>query len=225
MEERKNVKKKTRQMSSEPLGGEGLDFLVVMVVSAAYRLFVEGKNRMDIKKWEIVSSIRDKSYRIFSLRTDRARSPRTGEAYDFFVLEATPWVNVIPLTADNEVVMIYQYRHGIRDITLEIPGGLIEAGDTPEAGALRELREETGYEAASVLPLGFVHPNPAIQNNICYTFLAENVRPAGLQEQDEKEDIGVVLVPLADIPRLIRDGAITHALVIVAFHKLGLMAR
>ena len=180
---------------------------------------------MKIKPWTVISSDRDKSYRVFSLRTDRARSPRTGEVYDFFVLDSAPWVNVIPLTPDNRVVMIHQYRHGTRDITLEIPGGLIEPEDTPESAACRELREETGYAAGSIESLGFVHPNPAIQSNVCHTYLARDVYPAGLQEQDEKEDIDVVLVPLAEIPRLIREGAISHALVIAAFHKLGLLER
>ena len=101
----------------------------------------------------------------------------------------------------------------------KFPGGLVEHQDDPEAAALRELREETGYTAASAVSLGYVHPNPAIQNNRCYTFLAENVVPAGAQQQDEKEDIEVVLSPLEDIPRLIRDGAITHALVIAAFYR------
>ncbi|MDD5168002.1 MAG: NUDIX hydrolase [Syntrophales bacterium] len=177
---------------------------------------------MSVKKWEIISSVLDKSYRIFSLRTDRARSPRTGEAYDFFVIESSTWVNIIPLTPDEKVVMVRQYRHGIRDITLEIPGGLVEAVDTPEEAAFRELREETGYETSSMTSLGFVHPNPAIQNNLCYTYLARDAYPAGTQEQDEKEDIGIELIPLKDIPDLIRMGTISHALVIAAFHKLEL---
>lgn len=169
--------------------------------------------------WTILSSHPDKSYRVFNLRTDHARSPRTGLSHDFFVMESSSWVNIIPLTPDKEVVLVRQYRHGTRSITLEIPGGLVEHQDDPEAAALRELREETGYTAASARSLGYVHPNPAIQNNRCYTFLAENVVPAGAQQQDEKEDIQVVLSPLHDIPRLIRDGAITHALVIAAFYR------
>jgi ADP-ribose pyrophosphatase len=115
--------------------------------------------------------------------------------------------------------MVRQYRHGTREITLEIPGGLVEHQDDPETAALRELHEETGYTAASATPLGYVHPNPAIQNNRCYTFMAEDCAPAGGQQQDEKEDIEVVLIPLHDIPRLIRAGVITHALVIAAFYR------
>jgi 8-oxo-dGTP pyrophosphatase MutT (NUDIX family) len=171
------------------------------------------------KPWTLISSEREKSYRIFDLRTDRACSPRTGQAHDFYVIESSSWVNILPLTPDNNVVLVRQYRHGTREVTLELPGGLVENVDSPASAALRELQEETGYGAEAVFSLGEVHPNPAIQNNRCYSFLAENVYATGVQKQDDKEDIAVVLEPLADIPCLIRDGVITHALVIAAFYR------
>jgi ADP-ribose pyrophosphatase len=171
------------------------------------------------KPWTIISSHVDQSYRVFNLRHDRASSPRTHQTYDFYVLESPPWVNVIPLTPENEVVLIRQFRLGIRDIALEIPGGLVEDSDSPEEAARRELWEETGYREETMIPLSFVHPNPAIQNNRCYTFLARNAQPTGHRNQDEREDIEVVLKPLSDIPRLIREGTITHALVIAAFYR------
>jgi 8-oxo-dGTP pyrophosphatase MutT (NUDIX family) len=174
---------------------------------------------MLLKPWTIISSHVDKSYRVFNLRRDRARSPRTSETHDFYILESPSWVNIIPLTPTKEVVLIRQYRFGIRDMTLEIPGGLMEPSDSPEEAARRELREETGYREETLIPLGTVHPNPAIQNNLCYTFLAANVFPAGQLLQDEREDIEVVLQPLSEIPRLIREGAISHALVIAAFYR------
>jgi len=171
------------------------------------------------QEWKVISSKRDKSYRVFSLRTDRARSPRTRQEHDFFILESSSWINVIPLTPQNEVVMVRQYRHGTREVTLEIPGGLVERQDTPEGAASRELQEETGYRASDMVLLGSVHPNPAIQNNQCYTFLARDVFPSGAQQQDEKEDIEVRLYPLSEVPRLIREGQITHALVLAAFYR------
>jgi ADP-ribose pyrophosphatase len=174
---------------------------------------------MRVKPWEVISSQPDKSYGIFGFRTDRVRSPRTGEDYDFYVLEAGPWVNVIPLTPQNEVVLIRQYRHGIRDMSLEIPGGLVEDRDTPMEAAKRELYEETGYQAAHFIPLGSVFPNPAIQDNRCYTYLAKDAFLAGIQELDEKEDIEVLLRPLAQIPSLIKEGLIDHSLVLAAFFK------
>ena len=174
---------------------------------------------MPVRPWKVVSSERDSSYHVFSLRTDRAVSPRTGEEHRFFVLESSSWINVIPLTPQNEVVMVRQYRHGTREVTLEIPGGLVETHETPEDSAERELYEETGYKAGRMVSLGTVHPNPAIQNNECYTFLAHDVFLAGKQQQDEKEDIEVLLRPLEEIPDLIRKREITHSLVLAAFYR------
>src|SRR4030042_26662 len=75
-----------------------------------------------IRPWKLISSKKDGSFRIFGLRTDRAVSPRTNKGHDFYVLESPGWVNVTPLTRQEEVVLVRQYRHGIRQVTLEIPG-------------------------------------------------------------------------------------------------------
>jgi len=115
--------------------------------------------------------------------------------------------------------MVRQYRHGTRSVTLEIPGGLVENNDTPEEAAVKELREETGYQTSEMILLGSVQPNPAIQDNQCYTFLAKDVFLAGEQQQDDKEDIEVLLCPISEIPRLIREGEITHSLVLAAFYR------
>ncbi len=174
---------------------------------------------MKVKPWKLLSSIKEKSYKIFDLRIDRAVSPRTGEAHDFYIFESHDWVNIIPVTRDNEVVLIKQYRHGTGDTTVEIPGGIIEPGDTPLDAAIRELREETGYAAKEMVYLGAVHANPAFLNNRCHSFLALNSFPEGPQNLDDKEDIVVVLRSLDDIQDMIRAGEITHSLILAAFYR------
>lgn len=170
-----------------------------------------------IKPWPCIRTLSTQSYRVFSVRTDIVRSPRTDLEHDFYVIESNEWVNIIPLTADHQVVMVKQYRHGSGEITLEIPGGLIDSGDTPEKAAARELLEETGFQAGEMLEIGVVNPNPALFNNRCYTFLAKDLKKIRDPMLDQTEDIEVVLIPLSEIPERIRTGKIDHAIVITAF--------
>ena len=158
---------------------------------------------------------------VFDLDRVRFESP-DGPARDFWVVEAPDWINVVPLTGDGRVVLVRQYRFGIEGFTLELPGGMCEAGEPPLDAARRELREETGYDARELVPIGWVHPNPAVPTTRCHTFLATGAHPAGDPHPDEDEAFEVVTVPLDGIPALIRDGTITHSLVIAAFHLLSL---
>lgn len=125
---------------------------------------------------------------------------------------------MIPLTTDGRVILVKQYRMGTKDFSLEIPGGMLDEGDDPAGAAVRELLEETGYAGDEPILLGAVHPNPAIQTNRCYTYLIHNAVLKTSPKQDSTEDIEVQSAPLHDIPRLIRRGEITHALVIAAFY-------
>ncbi|MBI5490357.1 MAG: NUDIX hydrolase [Deltaproteobacteria bacterium] len=134
----------------------------------------------------------------------------------------TDWTNVIPVTQDGRVILIRQFRAGARQVTLEIPGGLVEPGETPLEAAKRELREETGYSAADWTPLGSVQPNPAIQGNRCHTFLARGAVPTGGLALEPMEDIEVEPVPLAAVPGLIARSEIEHTLVISAFVRMWL---
>jgi len=171
-----------------------------------------------IKPWQRIRSQRNESYRVFSVRTDTAISPRTNKSHDFYVIESRDWVNIIPVTPDERVVMVRQYRHGSREITLEIPGGIVDPGDTSQGAAARELLEETGYQSEDWGQIGEVNPNPAIFSNRCFTFVARKVKKGADPKPDQAEDIEVILVPLSEIPELIRQGKIDHAIVVAAFH-------
>jgi 8-oxo-dGTP pyrophosphatase MutT (NUDIX family) len=180
----------------------------------------------NIKSWQRLDSETVYTCRIFSLRKDRNRSPRDGNEHDFFVLESGDWVNIIPITADNHIVLIHQHRHGINDVTLEIPGGMVDADDpSPLHAARREMQEETGYDSDDVIQIGAIHPNPAIQENRCHTFLARNVEKRFDTHFDTTEEAEVILVPAVQIPDLVRQGKITHALVVTAFYWYDLWQR
>ena len=167
--------------------------------------------------WRRTDAERVQRCGIFSLDRVRFEPPEGGEARPFWVLDLPEWINVIALTADDHVPMVRQYRFGIESLTLEIPGGMCDAEEDPLIAARRELLEETGYEADEWSELGWVHPNPPLQNNRCHTFLARGARRVGEPQPDIDERIEQVLVPLSEIPQKMADGEITHALVIAAF--------
>ena len=174
-----------------------------------------------LRPWRRVGTTRLQRCRVFDVDAVRFAPPGDAPIETFYRIEAPDWVNVIPLTAHDEVLLVRQYRFGTEGFTLEIPGGMCDPGEAPRAAALRELREETGHAALELVELGFVHPNPALQTNRCHTFLARGLEEGGPLAPDPHEAFELERVPLAGISRLIAEGAITHALVVAAFQLLA----
>lgn len=171
------------------------------------------------KPWKRLRTGLPSDYTILKIREDTVADPRNGSEHPRVIIESVDWVNIIPVTLDDRVALIRQFRFGVWENALEIPGGMIDPGEDPQEAAVRELEEETGFVPGRVIPLGFVHPNPAIQTNRCYSFLALACERTGKMELDHGEDIELVLTPRKEIPKLLWDGTITHSLVVAAFLK------
>jgi len=170
--------------------------------------------------WRRESSKQIADCRVFTVREDACLREGNGQQATFFVVESPTWVNVIALTQSREVVLIKQFRHGIETTIIEIPGGMVDPGEKPLDAAKRELVEETGYTSDSWTFLGKSHPNPAIQNNEIFHYLAIDCERTGNIHFDDHESITTDLVPLDGVRRMIADGKISHSLVVAAFYYL-----
>ncbi len=154
--------------------------------------------------------------RIFEVVKAIYRHPKRANEQNFFVINPPDWVNVVALTPDGHLVLVRQFRYGINDFSLEIPGGVIDAGEDPVAAGVRELREESGYVGTSVRLLGSVHPNPAMQSNRCHLVLVENARREAALDWDPDEEFEILTRPVDEVLALAASGGIAHAMVLNA---------
>jgi 8-oxo-dGTP pyrophosphatase MutT (NUDIX family) len=180
----------------------------------------------DPKPWRVLSSEYLDRKPWHTVRLDRVELPNGAVIPEYWVNEYAPWVNVVALTADEKVVLIRQYRHGLGAVHFELPAGTTDPEDTSlETAARRELTEETGYSGGRWSPLMTVSANPALTNNLTHTFLAEGVTELAAQKLEVSEDIRVHLVPLSDVASLIDSGQMIQALHAAPLLKLLLQRR
>jgi len=145
--------------------------------------------------------------------------------HTFWVMEAKDWAIVIPVIKTqegNKFVMVWQWRHGSRCLSLEFPGGVFEPGENPEEAAARELFEETGYKPQKIKKIGEFNPNPAIMSNTVHFFLAEDLEGSGKQKLDEDEYVEVTLADINEVIKGMGKAPYVHALMgtaLALYHK------
>jgi 8-oxo-dGTP pyrophosphatase MutT (NUDIX family) len=161
--------------------------------------------------WEVLSSRYVVKDRWITLRADDCRNADGQIIAPYYVLEYPPWVNVLALTPEHNVVLIKQYRHGIRQTILELPGGARDEQDASILNAAqRELREETGYVAKEWRETGTFCANPTNHTNSAHCFLACGARYVTEPEREASEQIEVVLMPLNELLERAYQGELGH---------------
>lgn len=168
----------------------------------------------DPKPWQVLSTrYLFKRPPWLTLRQDHVRLPNGKEIPEYWLSEYPPWVNVVAVTKDQQLVLVRQYRPGIGAVHFELPGGVADDADgSLEEAARRELLEETGYGGGRWSPLTTFSANPSLQTNLCHAFLAEDVAPVAEAKPESTEDLRLHLVPVTEAAQLLERGEMIQAL-------------
>lgn len=169
---------------------------------------------MPLIPWKILES----KYVHPRFRVDRSELA-SGKLINAMVMEFDTWANVLAITKDQKVVLVKQYRHGVKEVLLELPGGVVEDGEVPLDGIKRELLEETGYTSDAFIDIGNFYPNPANQTNTLHCFLALDVEKVAEQSLDEAEDLEVELIPLNELIEMTKRGEFLHGLQVATLFR------
>lgn len=163
-----------------------------------------------INKWNKLRSrfVLDRQW--CRVRVDEVQLPNGKIIDDFFIHVRPDIALVVPLTPQQEIVFVRQYRHGVEEILLELPAGAFDRDrETPESAAMREMTEETGYICDRLIKLANLHDNPVKDTNQIHVFLGTDAQYSQPQILDETEEIEVVLVPVSEAMEKIISGEIS----------------
>ncbi len=163
-----------------------------------------------IQKWEKLSSEIVYQKKWLKIKEEACKLP-IGQIIDPYIIVDVPnFCNVFVVTPDEEVIMVKQYRHAAGIISIEMPGGMIDEGEDPKIAAAREMQEETGYTSDQMECLFTICPNPPLENNHAWFFLAKNAVQNRQISLDQFEDIELVKFSKSAFMQCLLNNEFTH---------------
>jgi 8-oxo-dGTP pyrophosphatase MutT (NUDIX family) len=177
-------------------------------------------NQEDNRSWKIIRSEPGPELILFKSHFDWLENPRNQMIQRAVILEARDWVNVIALTPQERIVTVSQFRFGIRQLSLEIPAGLVDPGETPLQAAQRELEEETGYTAREWKSLGWSFSNPAFLTNRVHNFLARNAQRTVSPHPEDGEDLEAAELTLEEIRQAMQTDRMRNSNTLLALARV-----
>lgn len=171
---------------------------------------------MELEKWTTLESEELFKTPFFRLRRENCELPDKRIMSRYYILDFPDWVHIVPITSDNRLLLLKQYRHAAGNVFYEIPGGTTEPGQSedPMDAAIRELLEETGYRSDQWISLGSYYPNPALQSNCIHVYLAKNCVRVSEQNLDPFERIEVVTMEWNEAYSMVLSQNLKHGLIL-----------
>ena len=171
----------------------------------------------DLKPWRVTASRPVFQDPWIDVRADTCGTDAGATIAPYYVLNGLDWVNVLALDAQDRVVMVRLYRHGLAQMSLELPGGIMDRTDSsPATAAARELLEETGHTCDPLIPVGWLSPNPANHANRMHIFAARGARLVRPPQREPGETMRMELIPRAEVRRMALAGELVSALHVAA---------